>query len=172
MICSGDGFAGHVNRHGACVGVSASMGGPHHTGRRRCKSVSLMSKHQIENHEWFQSMLHRDIHWRISIPSQSHHLISQHLSLIVIRMGDDHARVHQDQLCHTRVGSTRDEPSSLRQTPHATRTHAHTDRVVGALMHTLGGPTHVFENHTYAFIPTWIGHAHTRRYRVKIMIQH
>ena len=82
MICSGDGFAGHVNCHGACVGASASMGGPHHTGRRRCKSVSLMSKHQVENHKWFQSMLHRDMHWKISTPSQSHHLISPHLSLI------------------------------------------------------------------------------------------
>lgn len=153
MICSGDGFAGHVNRHGACVAVSASMGGPHHTGRRRCKSVSLMSKHQVENHEWFQSMLHRDIHWRISIPSQSHHLISQHLSLIVIRMGDDHARVHQDQLCHTRVGSTRDEPSSLRQTPHATRTHAHTQIVWWGHSCTrwVGQRTFLKTTHTHSF---------------------
>lgn len=82
IICSGDGFAGHVNCHGACVGALASMGGPHHTGRRRCKSASLMSKHQVENHKWFQSKLHRDMHWRISTPSQSHHLISPHLSLI------------------------------------------------------------------------------------------
>ena len=82
MICSGDGFAGHVNCHGACVGALVSMGGPHHTGRRRCKSMSLMSKHQVENHKWFQSMLRRDMHCKISTRSQSHHLISPHLSLI------------------------------------------------------------------------------------------
>lgn len=165
MICSGDGFAGHVNCHGACVGASASMGGPHHTGRRRCKSVSLMSKHQVENHKWFQSMLHRDMHCIISTPSQSHHLISPHLSLITRAS----IKTNFATPVSVRRAASHHCCCGKRRIPH---THARTDGVVvGALMHTLVGPTHSVQKHTCAFIPTWIGHAHTRRYRVKIMIQ-